>query len=375
MSTIQLLVSFDTTGSMYPCIKQLKHTLKELIDYLFALYPELEIGIISHGDYCDYNYPPTLDWIPFTNNKEALLKYVTTAKATSGGDTDEFYEWIFKRASTLKWKEDSIKIYVPIGDASPHSATYIWKNNSPKIKWEEEVANIISKNIAVVPIQCLRIGYSSRSNTFWEGLAKLSSSPHITLDQFKDVYQLLTAIVLSKMENTEEAERYVDKLYQAKTLSINTLEAFKQLHVSSELIGGLVLEDTSISKYKKRYNSSTISGYKLEPVPEGRFQLLNVSEDTSIKKFVENEISVFKIGRGFYELSKPELIQEYKEVVVRDSIGNLYSGNHARDMINAPLGVRKKVSKLDTPNGWQVFIQSTSLNRKLVKNTQFLYEV
>jgi hypothetical protein len=373
--SVQLLLSFDTTGSMYPCLKQLRHTLAELLQYLHEVIPDLCIGVISHGDYCDYSYPPKLDWQPFTYDNSKLISYVNTANATSGGDSDEFYEWVFQQVNLLEWDKDATKIYIPIGDASPHEPGYKTGSHVTNIDWKNEITDLASKGIHIVPIQCLpRLSYYGYN--FWESLATYSQSPLITLDQFQDVYQIITAIALAGTNNVREAELYVNRLHEAKTLSVNVLDAFKKLNTTSELIGGLVLEDKSVTYYKQNIlNKSSLDTSRLQPVLKGRFQVMNVRNDTPIKSFVESESLSFKIGRGFYQLTKTEVIQENKEVVLLDSVGNMYTGEYARDMIHAPLGTRKKISKYDIPYEWQVFIQSTSSNRRLIKNSKFLYEV
>lgn len=50
---IQIAISFDTTGSMYPCIKEVKRNLTYLLDKLFQDIEGIEVAIIAHGDYCD----------------------------------------------------------------------------------------------------------------------------------------------------------------------------------------------------------------------------------------------------------------------------------------------------------------------------------
>lgn len=56
----------------------------------------------------------------------------------------------------------------------------------------------------------------------------------------------------------------------------------------------------------------------------------------------------------------------------------MYTGKKARDMIGLPHNETKTLSprtmSLD-PNKFNIFIQSTSYNRKLKQNTKFLYEV
>ena len=52
-NSIDLVISFDTTGSMYPCLAVLRETVAKAVKRLFKDIPELRVGIIAHGDYCD----------------------------------------------------------------------------------------------------------------------------------------------------------------------------------------------------------------------------------------------------------------------------------------------------------------------------------
>lgn len=84
---------------------------------------------------------------------------------------------------------------------------------------------------------------------------------------------------------------------------------------------------------------------------------------------------IFQKGRGFYEFTKTETIQESKEVVLVDRLtGDMFTGGAARRMIGAPPGERVRI-KPTTLKKYRIFVQSTSYNRRLVGGTNFLYEV
>jgi hypothetical protein len=113
----------------------------------------------------------------------------------------------------------------------------------------------------------------------------------------------------------------------------------------------------------------------LEAVPIGRFQIMYVDEDQTIRDFVEDNGLVFKKGRGFYQLTKTETIQSYKEIVLRENVtGDLYSGGKARELLGLPRFGNVRGRPI-VPRGYTAFIQSTSVNRKLIGGTEFLYEV
>lgn len=76
---------------------------------------------------------------------------------------------------------------------------------------------------------------------------------------------------------------------------------------------------------------------------------------------------------GFYQLTKPETIQAYKEIVaVRVSDGAQVSGDAVRDLLKIPSDAVKFKYK-QVPD-FEVFVQSTSYNRVLMPDTKFLYE-
>lgn len=54
---VDVVISFDDTGSMSPCIAQVRRVVLDLVDTLFQDIPLLKIGIMVHGDYCDSGNP------------------------------------------------------------------------------------------------------------------------------------------------------------------------------------------------------------------------------------------------------------------------------------------------------------------------------
>lgn len=96
-----------------------------------------------------------------------------------------------------------------------------------------------------------------------------------------------------------------------------------------------------------------------------------------IRDFVEGRLADGKPmlkGSAFYQLVKAEdKIQDYKLVVIRDKdTGAVYCGPEARDLIGLPRYGDARV-KPDTTGKWQVFIQSTSVNRKVTGGSTILY--
>jgi hypothetical protein len=94
-----------------------------------------------------------------------------------------------------------------------------------------------------------------------------------------------------------------------------------------------------------------------------------------IRAFVERKLRrEMALGSAFYQLTKPEkAVQDYKVIIIRDKkTGSVYSGQSARDLLGLPFSGTIKLSPGDHGN-YDIYIQSTSVNRKLIAGTNVLY--
>jgi len=127
---VEIVFSFDTTGSMYPCLGQLRKNLRATIARLLTDVPNIRVGVIAHGDYCDgANVIKTQD---LTNDVGTLVDFVENAPPTGGGDADECYELVLRDVRKFKWSPDADqKSLILIGDNNPHPAA----QTPEKIDW------------------------------------------------------------------------------------------------------------------------------------------------------------------------------------------------------------------------------------------------
>lgn len=92
----------------------------------------------------------------------------------------------------------------------------------------------------------------------------------------------------------------------------------------------------------------------------------------SIREFCEARLGVrYRLGAAFYQLTKPEDIQSNKQVAIRDKKGNVYVGQDARQLLSLPDYTIRVNPAQQTE--YTIFVQSTSVNRKLVPGTEVLY--
>lgn len=97
----------------------------------------------------------------------------------------------------------------------------------------------------------------------------------------------------------------------------------------------------------------------------------DVKVDSRIDDFIRGAVGHYNAGMGYYQLTKAETIQPQKEILVVDkSNGNVYGGAAARQLLGLPTtSVRVRP---DFNPKYNIFVQSTSLNRKLLAGTKVL---
>ncbi len=101
----------------------------------------------------------------------------------------------------------------------------------------------------------------------------------------------------------------------------------------------------------------------------------NGADVKTIREFCEHRTKKpFLKGAAFYELVKPEReVQDYKMIVIRDrQSGAVYYGAAARGLLGLPSYGTVKLVPGDHSK-YDVFVQSTSTNRKITPHTRVLY--
>ena len=93
----------------------------------------------------------------------------------------------------------------------------------------------------------------------------------------------------------------------------------------------------------------------------------------TIRDFCEQNFGgAYLKGAAFYELVKPETVQEYKKVIIVDKVtGDVYGGPDARRILGLP-NYNVRVKPGDHGN-WTIYVQSTSFNRMLPPKTKLAY--
>src|SRR5574343_51712 len=352
MNTRDILITFDTTGSMYPALGQVRRNVSKLVDRLFKDVTDIRIGIIAHGDYCDERNSYVTKMLDLTTDVDKIVHFVNNVGATGGGDADECYEFVLNQARTASWGAGNSKSVIMIGDANPHEVNY--PMNTRRLDWRNEAKLLGEAGIKIYSCQALPSRYSA---PFYKKIADLTGGYHLELDQFSNLYYFIMGVGLQQMGN-DVLQNYENELITNGQYNRNLDSMFGQM----------------LGRTTSRKFGSTTSE-ELGAVPAGRFQVMDVDTDCAIKDFVEANGITFKKGRGFYQFTKRTMIQDYKEVILMNKMtGDLFNGDKAREIAGIPIGTSAEVSP-EKLTDYIVFVQSTSVNRALKAGTKFLYEV
>jgi hypothetical protein len=348
---IDIVISFDTTGSMYPCLAEVRRKVDETTKRLFKEIPNLRIGIVAHGDYCDSRIYVTKH-LQLTDDPTAVSYFVKNVEATGGGDAPECYELVLHEvANQMKWAKDSKRLLIMIGDEVPHPVAH----NPKRLDWRKEAQSLLNEGVLIHGVQALN---NRHAESFYSELASITGGFHLRLAQFNEATDLLMAAAYQQV-SPEALQSYEDELVSKKKMTRSMSSVFSKLSN----------RDPSTGRYRKVDSRA---------VAAGRFQQIEVDVDQAIQALVESNGLVFQRGRGFYEFTKRETIQATKEVIILDNeTGDMYEGDAAREVLGLPSGSSIDISPRNAGfdrTKYKVFVQSTSNNRKLIGGTTFLYE-
>ncbi|GFR62009.1 alpha-protein kinase vwkA [Elysia marginata] len=186
---MDVVFSFDTTGSMSQVLDEVKCRVNDLIQRLQADIPRFKVGIIAHGDYCDRDLFYDIRTLDLTDNLADVVNFVSETTGTGGGDVPECYELSLRHACDMSWRKGSRRVFVVIGDAYPHGPDY--PENTLNIDWQEELSSLVRKSITVYGVQ---YGQDPESLTFFQRLSAQSGGQHLRLQDMGDISHAIMAI-------------------------------------------------------------------------------------------------------------------------------------------------------------------------------------
>lgn len=345
---VEVMVSFDTTGSMAHALHEVRSGIVDLLTEMFRDVPNLRIGLLAHGDYCDKGNP--LSYLTkqcgLTDDKKKLMDFVKTTGDTGGGDAAECYEHILWCAKHFRWTHGSKRVLVMIGDDLPHPTTD--KQNEAKLDWRTELSDLAAMGVQIYGVQA---GSNHYADYFWAKLGSETGGHHLRLQEFSDVPRMIQGIARLAQGGKKALQAYSDHLTTSGLMTRGLCSMY------GAMAGVKTLEVTHGSKGSDKY------------------KVFNVTEDSRIDEFFKSKGYSYERGKGFYQFTKNVLIQGYKQIIVVHKVtGEIFTNVQARRLIGLPADADAQARPGDHSD-YLCFVQSTSDNRKLLAGTKALYDV
>lgn len=195
---LDIVIAFDTTGSMFSYINDVKKHVTELVPKLLDANPDMRIGVVAFGDYCDMPqkgvFGKAYQVLPLTDNRDKIINFVRNAENTSGGDGDEFYELVIKKITEeTDWRKDATKSVLLIADAKPHAVGYSYSNRVEKsqIDWEVEARKSADQGIKWDTLQI-------RSQAWLVKLSEMTNGVSVPFSKSENTTHLVEAASLAR---------------------------------------------------------------------------------------------------------------------------------------------------------------------------------
>ena len=195
---LDMVIAFDTTGSMAQYIGAVRKEVMELIPNLFENNEDLRLGIVAFGDYCDmnsaYEFGDAYQCLMPTNDKKMIIDFVKNSKDTSGGDSDEFYELVLQKiVNETPWREGSTRSVLLISDADPHPLGYTYLDyvEDNQVDWRKEAAKAKSMKIKIDTV-------SITDAPWYKELSRMTGGVHLPFSSGDKTARLVEAATLAR---------------------------------------------------------------------------------------------------------------------------------------------------------------------------------
>lgn len=198
IGVLDMVIAFDTTGSMAAYIDAVRREVSELIPRLFKDNDNLRLGIVAFGDYCDMNsatdFGDAYQCLMPTDNENDIIKFIRESRATSGGDGDEFYELVIKKiVEETPWRKDATKAILLISDANPHPLGYTYKDHvvGNQIDWRKEAEKAAFMKIKIDTV-------TITDEPWYKELSKMTNGISVPFESGYKTARLVEAATMSR---------------------------------------------------------------------------------------------------------------------------------------------------------------------------------
>ncbi|KAH3751130.1 hypothetical protein DPMN_185676 [Dreissena polymorpha] len=225
---VDVVFCFDTTGSMFSVLTNVRQKQNETCTRLISDIPGIRIGIIANGDNCDSDVY-VVRYFDLTTDVNALCQFANNVPQTGGGGNGgDAYEWALRRAQQLDWGEDSAKAFVMIRDEPPHHKHY----TDQTLFLNDELELLVGMGVKVYGVRAMN---ETRSTPFYQKLASRSGGFYLKLKDFRLITDMFLAVCYREAANGQ-LETFAEEVEKEGRLTEDTKTFLDELNKQDQAI-------------------------------------------------------------------------------------------------------------------------------------------
>jgi Mg-chelatase subunit ChlD len=225
---LDIALSFDTTGSMYSYLQEVRKQLDYLSKEIKQSVSKAKIGVVAFGDYCDAQTTYVTKVLNLSDDYQQISNFIRQIKETHGGDAPEAVEEALFQANQLSWRLGSSRAMVLVGDAPPHGVIDSVQNAKYGHNWQDETQSLGKKGIKIYTVQC---GNDQNTKRVFQEIAKSTNGLYLNLENMSDLVDLLISIC---MKEVGLLGQYEQKLRANNSLNPSKQKLLKQLNSAKD---------------------------------------------------------------------------------------------------------------------------------------------
>ncbi|MBN1325425.1 VWA domain-containing protein [Candidatus Falkowbacteria bacterium] len=207
--SLQLLMMFDITGSMFGYFDLIRSKLKEIITVVKGKASQAEFSVFAyrnHGD--ELGYKEVYYTFPLTSDQDTLFSQIETIEKGGGGpDALTCMEDCLQEANNINWKMQCPKALVIIGDQPPHGVVDPMSKCPKEINYKLEIEKLGNKEVKIYTVFCP--GAEERTVNFYRETAQKNGGRFLQIEEIDLLKELIIAIC---MKETGKMEEYIKDL-------------------------------------------------------------------------------------------------------------------------------------------------------------------
>ena len=176
---MEVIISFNRTSTMAPCIHEVREGVEKVIDRLLEGNPKLRIGLVIFGHYTDVMFIRM-----FTSDADSLYDDLEERACLSEATVADYQDGL-QAVREITWTDGMQHALIMIGDTEPNPEEEI-------IDWREEADKLFGElGVRIYAVQCQDNG--EKATEFYQSIAKRTQGRYLRLSELSTVVSMIQA--------------------------------------------------------------------------------------------------------------------------------------------------------------------------------------